>query len=153
VLSDVLHPSSPYRPKSIYIVGSLRNPSIPMIGEALRNLGLDVFDDWYAAGPEADDKWRDYEVFRGRNYPEALGGFAAKHVFEFDLFHLQRTDMCLLVLPAGKSGHMELGYARGLGKRCFVLFDKVPERYDVMYQFADGGVFFALPDLLKALEQ
>jgi hypothetical protein len=133
--------------KSIYIIGSLRNPDIPKIGNALRELGHEAFDDWHAAGPEADDKWKEYETGRGRNYREALGGFAAQHVFDFDKHHLDRCSHCVLVLPAGRSGHLELGYFVGSGKPGFVLLDN-PERWDVMYQFATK-VFFNQDELIE----
>ena len=137
--------------KSIYLIGSLRNPQVPVLAEHLRDLGYDVFDDWYAAGPEADDYWQKYETERGHTYAEALQGYAAKHVYNFDLSHLKRCDIGVLLMPAGKSGHLELGYMIGLGKPGYVLFDKVPDRYDVMYQFA-SGVFMKTEELVKALE-
>ena len=127
--------------KSIYIIGSLRNPNIPTLGNDLRALGLDVFEDWFSSGPETDDFWQKYETTRGRNYEEALNGYMAKHVFEFDKLHLDRTDGAVLLTPAGKSGHLELGYTLGRGKPGFILFDKEPERWDVMYQFATA-IFF-----------
>jgi nucleoside 2-deoxyribosyltransferase len=133
---------------SIYLIGSLRNPSIPELGEALRNLGYEVFDDWHAAGPTADDEWQRYEKARGHSYPNALRGWAAKHVFEFDKKHLDRCDAAVLVMPAGKSGHLELGYMAGKGKRTFVMFEQEPERWDVMYQFAEE-VFFGRLDFLE----
>lgn len=120
----------------IYLIGSLRNPEVPKIANQLRAAGLEVFDDWYAAGPEADDKWRDYERGRGRSYFEALHGLAAKNVFEFDKRNLSRASSVILVLPAGKSGHLELGWSLGRGVRGYILLDN-PERWDVMYQFAD----------------
>lgn len=119
----------------IYLIGSLRNEDIPSIAKELRGNGLEVFDDWYAAGPEADDMWRDYEKGRGRSYTEALQGLAADHVFRFDLTHLERASAAILVLPCGKSGHLELGYCIGRGKPGYVLLDN-PERWDVMYKFA-----------------
>lgn len=122
---------------SLYIIGSLRNPRIPEIAKALRTGGFDVFDDWFAAGPEADDYWQRYETQRGRDYREALQGRAANNVFQFDKGNLERCDGALLVLPAGKSGHLELGYMAGLGKWTGVLFEDEPERWDVMYQFVN----------------
>lgn len=121
---------------NVYLIGSLRNPEVPKIANSLREEGFEVFDDWYAAGPEADDKWQDYEKGRGRTYEEALEGHAAKHVFEFDKQHLERCDAVILVLPAGKSGHLELGWGIGKGKLGYILLDS-PERWDVMYQFAN----------------
>jgi hypothetical protein len=133
----------------IYLIGSLRNPKIPKIASRLRAEEFEVFDDWYAAGPEADDKWRDYEKGRGRTYLEALDGLAAKHVFEFDMYHLCRATVGLLVLPAGKSGHLELGWLLGFGRPGYILLDS-PDRWDVMYQFA-SGVYDSLDVLVNRL--
>lgn len=123
--------------KSIYLVGSLRNPEIPNIASELRMAGHYVFDDWYAVGPHADDCWRDYSKAKGQTYREALADHAAKHVFSFDKTHLMRCNTVVLALPAGKSGHLELGWAAGLGKETHIILD-TPDRWDVMYQFADG---------------
>ena len=137
--------------RSIYLIGSLRNPEVPKVAETLRIAGFDVFDDWYAAGPEADDYWQQYEKARGHSFAEALQGYAAGHVYAYDREHLDRCDMGVLLMPAGKSAHLELGYMAGRGKRTFILLDKEPERYDVMYQFATGGVHTDLWSLIKGL--
>lgn len=120
----------------IYLIGSLRNPHIPSIAKRLRADGFEVFDDWYAAGPEADDFWQAYERGRGRTYAEALAGKAATNVFRYDKANLDAADAAVLVLPAGKSGHLELGYIVGTGKPGYILMDKEPDRFDVMYRFA-----------------
>lgn len=120
----------------IYVIGSLRNPKIPEIANAIRKLGIEAFDSWYAPGPEADDFWQKYEQGRGHTYIEALNDYAARHVFEFDRLHLDRATSGVLVLPAGKSCHLELGYLIGQGKPGYILLDQEPERWDVMYGFA-----------------
>jgi nucleoside 2-deoxyribosyltransferase len=135
---------------SVYLIGSLRNPNIQEIAQQIRAAGFEVFDDWHAAGPIADDCWQEYEKARGHSYPQALKGWAAKHVFEFDKYHLDRCDIGVLALPAGKSGHLELGYMIGAGKPGYVLLDREPERFDVMYQFANG-VYYAVEDLIAGL--
>ena len=136
--------------KVVYLIGSLRNPEINRLAAKIRELGFEVFDDWTAAGPTADDTWRDYEKQRGHTYTQALQGYAAKHVFAFDKFHLDRADLAVLAMPAGKSGHLELGYILGKGKPGYVLLDQEPERFDVMYQFATG-VYAAEVDLIYNL--
>ena len=135
----------------VYLIGSLRNENIPKVGAALRSPDLEVFDDWFSAGEYADDALRDYYRDRKFPYQEILDSYAAKHIFSFDKYHLDRCTAGVLVMPAGKSGHLELGYLRGQGKPCFILFDKEPERVDIMHQFADGGVFFNINDLKGAL--
>ena len=137
---------------TVYLIGSLRNKKIPDIAAQLREADFDVFDDWFAAGPEADDYWQRYEEAKGRSFAEAIKGYAAQHVLDFDRHHLKRCDAVVLVLPAGKSGHLELGYAAGIGKRTYVLYEEQPERWDVMYGFADG-VHGDLVNLIEQMKQ
>ena len=129
--------------KSIYLIGSLRNEKIPTIANEMRTWGWDVFDDYLAVGPEADDFWKTYEQGRGHTYAGALSGYAAKHIFEFDKFHLDRCDIAVLVMPAGKSCFLELGYMIGQGKPGYILYpDGDPDdRYDVMFQFCKDVAF------------
>lgn len=141
--------------KCIYIIGALRNARIPFVAKELEEAtGYEVFADWFSPGPDADDFLRDYVRTR---MPEAgikdiLATHAAKHVFEFDKYHLDRSDAAVLVMPGGKSAHLELGYVRGCGKPGFVLFDQEPERVDVMYQFA-SGVATSVPELVTLLKE
>lgn len=136
--------------KQLYIIGSLRNPKITEVAKKLRSSGLAVFDDWYAAGPEADDYWKKYEQDRGRTYIRALQGAAARNVYEFDKRNLDASDAALLVQPAGKSGHLELGYMAGKGKKTFILLDAEQDRWDVMMQFATA-VFYE-DDMLNTIK-
>lgn len=138
------------RKRSIYIVGSLRNPKVLEVAAALRGAGHEVFDDWYSAGEKADDAWQAYSKQRGWSYQEALDGYSAQHVFSFDKKHIDRCDTGLLVLPAGKSGHLELGYMIGRGKEGYILLDGEPERLDVMYAFATR-VFSSLDEAKERL--
>lgn len=136
----------------LYLIGSLRNPRIPEVAARLRSIGFDVFDDWYAAGPEADDYWRDYEQGREHDLVQALDGIAANHVFNHDKHHLDDSDLGVLLLPAGRSGHLELGYLVGRGKPTHIVLEGEPERFDVMYRFATQ-VHRTLDDFLEAAEE
>jgi hypothetical protein len=125
---------------TIYLIGSLRNPKIPQVANILRSAGHDVFDDWYSPGPKCDEEWKNYEQCRGRTYKEALRGYHAEHQFDFDLHHLRRVEIGVLVAPAGRSAHMELGYMIGRGQRGYILMEGEPDpdRWDLMYKFAHG---------------
>jgi hypothetical protein len=142
--------------QKIYVMGSLKNPDIVRVGNAIRELGYDAFEDWHGGGEGADDAWQNYEHLRGRTYKEALYDRYATHIFEFDKFHLDESIAGVLVLPAGKSGHIELGYLAGQGKPVYVLFDKEPkqpeERFECMYRFAES-VFFDIDSLLEELRR
>ena len=137
----------------IYLIGSLRNPNVPVLAKELRDiLKIEVFDDWFSPGPQADDYWRDYEKLRGSTYRHALSNWAGKHIFEFDKFHIDRLNVAVMYMPTGKSGHLELGYILGQGKKGYILFDQEPERWDVMYQFATG-IFFDKDELVAELKK
>ena len=141
----------------VYVIGSLRNEAIPTLANRIETLTdengtplYDVFDDWHGSGPEADDEWQRWAMERGRTYHEALRGPLARNIYELDKRYLDACDIGVLVMPAGRSAHLELGYLVGLGKVAYVLFDATPKRYDVMYQFATD-VFFDVDALLEAL--
>lgn len=114
---------------------------VPHLGVWLREHSFEIFDDWHGTGPEADDKWMEYEKLRGRSYKEALAGEAAQMIFRFDKSHIDTSDIGVMVMPAGKSAHMELGYMIGCGKPGFIFFEKEPDRYEVMHNFATAIVF------------
>ena len=138
----------------IYVIGSLRNKNVPTIGNQLRavNGEWEVFDSWYAPGPKADDYLRDYCKGKGLSYKETLHDYAATHVFEFDHFHIKRATDVVMIMPSGKSGHLELGVAIGKGKRGYILFNQEPKRVDVMYQFATD-IFFNFDELAEELKK
>lgn len=122
----------------IYLIGSLREPGVRKLANKIRKIGITVFDDWHAAGPQADDIWQAYEQQRGNSYLEGIRGEHANDVYKTDLEKINKSDTGLLLMPAGKSCHLEIGYMLGQGKRGYVLFDGEPERWDVMYRFATG---------------
>lgn len=139
------------KPKTVYLIGSLRNSNVPVLGDKLRAVGYDVFDEWHGAGHEADDAFQNYRLGRGLSYRQALNSYSARHIFNFDKTHLDRSDCAVLVMPAGKSGHLEAGYMCGKGKPVFVLFDGEPERFDQMYQFCTD-VCFSDEELINCLK-
>lgn len=137
----------------LYLIGSLRNEKIPKLAQEIRTKcpGIEVFDDWYSAGPEADDYWKAHQQSKGLSYQQALRGPAAQNVFAFDKRHLDRATHALLVLPAGKSGHMEIMYATyGVGAKSAILLDPEDVRWDVMYQFV-GNVLEKDEEVLEWL--
>lgn len=135
----------------VYLVGALKNRDIMDLAAELRGEEFDVFDDWLSPGEHADERWQEYEQRRGRTYAEALRGHHARHAFALDYAHLQESDAVVLVLPCGKSGHLELGWAAGAGKMTYVLLPGEPDRYDLMYLFADA-VFTDQEDLIERLQ-
>lgn len=70
-------------------------------------------------------------------------------IFEHDLNGEKNSDNFLLVLPAGKSAHIEAGIAYGLGKKCYaigeydvtdslyLIFDKIFKNEDELKEFLE----------------
>ena len=58
------------------------------------------------------------------------------NIFNQDLENEKASKNFLLVLPAGKSGHIEAGIAYGMGKKCYAIgeFDST----DSLYNFFDN---------------
>lgn len=52
-------------------------------------------------------------------------------LFETDMEGEKNSENLLLVLPAGKAGHMEAGIAYGLGKKCYAIGEY--ESTDTLY--------------------
>jgi hypothetical protein len=137
--------------KKVYIIGALKNSNIPDIAQHLRPK-YDVFDQWITPGPDADQYLFEYAKHRGWNYKEALSCYAAKNNFDFDKRHIDLADIVIMVMPCGKSGHLELGFSIGAGKEAHILFDKEPERFDLMYNFVSiDNIHFSIESLKTRL--
>lgn len=112
--------------KRIYAASSWRNPLQPEIVDALRRHGHQVYDFRNPpsgikgfAWSEIDPNWQSWSARRYREllttHPIAARGFLS------DLRGMQWADTCLLILPCGRSAHLEAGWFCGQGKRCVVL--------------------------------
>jgi hypothetical protein len=56
----------------------------------------------------------------------------------------------VLILPSGKSSHLEAGYAKGCGKKLYIIGGFVKGEFETMYGFADG-MFTDIMELGAAL--
>lgn len=133
----------------IYVVGSLAGTRVEEVADRLREAGHDVFDQWRAA---QGDYWADYAIRRGMNFREALAMDFTETAFQFDMKHLLKADVGVLVMPAGRSAGLELGWLLGRGKRGYILYDGEPERPDLMAKLATG-VYFTVEDLVDELSR
>lgn len=110
----------------IYAASSWRNPLQPDIVGRLRDVGHEVYDFRNPpngipgfAWEEVDPDWQAWSAARYREllttHPIAARGFLN------DLRGMQWADTCLLILPCGRSAHLEAGWFCGQGKRCIIL--------------------------------
>lgn len=137
-------------PEYVYVASSWRNPMQPAVISTLRAAGIDCYDfrnpgegsvgfSWretrtHAAPqgiPGKGSDWKDVDEYLAMiEHPRAIEGFAA------DFSAMQRADTFVMVLPCGKSAHLELGWATGAGKRTAILLED-PVEPELMYRCAD----------------
>ncbi len=95
---------------------------------------------------DLDDEWRSWspEAFR-----RALNDPIARKGFKSDMQALRDCLACVLVLPCGRSAHLELGWAVGHGKKTIVLLDDQSEP-ELMYKMVDH-LCLTIPEVLEKL--
>lgn len=115
----------PVRLRRIYVASSWRNPLQGGVVEALRLDGHEVYD---FKNPRPGDKgfaWAeidpDWQKWTAEQYRAALDHPIAKAGFASDFNAMKWADVFVLVLPCGRSAHLELGWAAGQGKQTIIL--------------------------------
>lgn len=122
----------------IYVASSWRNTRQPAVVAALRAAGHEVYD---FRNPEPGNEgfsWRQCatpEQLRDpqRYRDEVLTHPVAKAGFRLDMDALTAADATVLILPCGRSAHLELGYATGAGQKTIVLMDEAVDEPELMY--------------------
>lgn len=137
----------------VYVASSWRCPMQPRVVEAIRNVGIGAYDFRNPSGGTGFS-WRETEP--GYTGPTQRGEVRQKGAdwvsradylamvshqraiagFDSDFGAMQRADTFVLVLPCGKSAHLELGWAVGAGKRTAILLED-PVEPELMYRMVD----------------
>ena len=68
---------------------------------------------------------------------EFLADSRTQRAFIEDKKWLDWADTVIMVMPCGRSSHLEAGYAVGQGKRLYIYGNFPKGEFDVMYGFAD----------------
>jgi len=134
----------------VYVASSWRNPYQQGVCATLKAAGIEHYDFRSPEGgtgfswSEIDPLWL---AWSADQYIEALSHPLAIAGFNSDMDALKRATHALLVLPCGRSAHLELGWAAGAGKRTAILTEdgQAPE---LMAKMAD----LVTSDLMDVLE-
>ena len=125
-------------PAKIYVASSWRNPRQREIVQGLRRWGHEVYDfknpkpgdfgfSWTQVSEVPPKDWTAADYIKALEHPRALQGF------NNDFSAMLWADTFVLVLPCGRSAHLELGWAVGQGKRCYVLLEEKIDEPELMY--------------------
>lgn len=125
----------------IYVASSWRNSIQPEIVRALRHDGHDVYDFKNPLPGEHGFSWRSVtdvppEAWTAEHFSsKVLDHEVAARGFELDMCALERASACVLVLPCGRSAHLELGYA--IGRMLSIVYMPKLEEPELMYRMCD----------------
>ena len=137
----------------IYVASSWRNLYQPTVVTVLRQEGYEVYDFRHPAPDDDGFHWAEidpaWQSWTPTQYREALQHPLAQVGFAQDKLALQMADVTVLVLPCGRSSHLELGYAKGEGQRTAVLMLEACEA-ELMYLLCDR-VCLSVDELLAWL--
>lgn len=113
--------------RRIYVASSWRNVRQPEVVAALRAAGHEVYDFRNPEPGNAGFGWRqldpEWQRWTPEQYRAALQHPVAEAGFRLDFAAMQWADTFVLVLPCGRSAHLELGWACGAGKETVILLD------------------------------
>lgn len=140
---------------NIYVASSWRNLAQPGVVTMLRASGHEVYDFRHPphgrggfAWSDIDPKWKEWTATQ---YRDALKSAVAEDGYRSDMDGMEWADVCVLVLPSGRSAHLEAGWFAGKGKRVYVLTQD-GEEPELMAKMATG-ICTSWSELLGALEK
>ena len=139
----------------IYVASSWRNKYYPEVVQFLREQGHDVFDFRNPPDGKGGFFWKDvdpdWENWSVEDYVKNLGHEWSEYGFRRDYDAMKEADVCVLVLPCGRSAHTEAGWMAGAGKKVIAY---IPEKQEpeLMYKVF-SAVVGTLEDVQAAIEE
>ncbi len=139
---------------SIYVASSWRNERYPEVVAALRAAGHEVYD-WRAEGQAF--AWSsidpDWQRWTPQQFREQLSHPLAREGFARDAHGMWRSQVCVLLLPCGRSAHLEAGWFWGQERHVLILLAEGQEP-ELMYRgpkVDGGGIYLSLDELVADL--
>lgn len=124
----------------IYVASSWRNQYQQEVVELLRKLGHEVYDFMNPPAKtgfqwsEIDPNWK---IWTPKQWRKLLENPIAEEGFNSVFNAMKWADVCVMVLPCGRSANTEAGWMAGSGKRVFVYVPE-PIEPELMYKIYDG---------------
>jgi hypothetical protein len=122
----------------IYVASSWRNTFQPRVVELLRAEGYEVYDFKNPGPGNSGFRWTqidpDWENWSPKAYRQALQHPVAQQGYEVDMNALMQADLCVLVLPSGRSASLETGFFFGYTGVPPVVYMPVACEPELMYR-------------------
>lgn len=140
--------------RKIYVASSWRCPYQQPVVHLLRVAGHEVYDFRHPAEGQKGFAWSDLDAawqnWSPDLYVQALSDDIAEKGFALDWDAMEWADTCVLVLPCGRSAHIEAGYFVGAKKELYILIID-PCEPELMYKMATA-IHTSLAALIAAIQ-
>lgn len=124
---------------TLYVASSWRNQYYPNVVAHLRAEAFDVYDFRNPTSGDHGFGWQEVEAapkpWDAPTLTRALAHPRALRAFENDFGGMRIAQACVLVLPCGKSAHLEAGWFTGRDLPV-VVFMPEPSEPELMYRLA-----------------
>ena len=126
----------------IYLASSWQNKEYEQVLNTLRLEGYETYDfkhpenkelssfDWEKLDKKYN-RWTCSDFKKALNHPETI------KAFQKDFQAMQEADICVLLLPCGRSAHSEAGWMKGNEKKVFILDLSENPKPELMYRMYD----------------
>ena len=128
---------------NFFIAGRARNKeNILRICDIFDDLGISYYcflknessyESYGSENQSVEEKQQEFENL-------GLKSETVLNIFNEDMEAEKNSENLLLVLPAGKSGHIEAGVAYGMGKKCYAIgeFDATDSLYNIFEEIFEN---------------
>lgn len=139
-----------------FIAARWRNKeAVLRLAKDIRNKGKTVYcfvegDGGTYELKDLEEKYKPKEFMQQfESIPDWRNDPRVKEVFDVDMNALKESEALILLLPAGKSAHLEAGVAYGMGKHCIVIGEqkKTESLYLIFNEFYDSA-----DDFIRSLD-
>ena len=143
--------------RRIYLASSWRNKLQPAVLSQLRAWGHEVYDFRNPPGgtgfawSQVQDGDKHWEEWSFAEYRQALEHPVSEAGFHSDFDAMAWADTCVLLLPSGRSAHLEAGHMAGSGKDA-ICYSPGATEPELMVKMLDGGITDSL-DVVRAYLQ
>ena len=133
-----------------FVSGKWRNrDNVRSLAEKIRNSGKTAycfFDAKHNQDRLEEDPHESMQKFEAT--PNWRNNSYVKHVYESDMNGLRESEVFIMLLPAGRSCHIEAGTAFGMGKKCILIGEQ--KEAESLYLIFDT-VFPTIDDFISIL--
>lgn len=123
----------------VYLASSWKNKKlVDKVDAFLKSKGFEVTNFTHPDDRKYLFNWEQIPNSKNMNQLDVMQIPLVNNSFKEDKGWLDWADCVFLVLPCGKSAHLEAGYAVGSGKKLVIYAEEFPKgEFDTMYGFCN----------------